>query len=119
MIKKIKNKLRSPAGESIGETLAALLIAALALTMLAGAVTASAKVVDRSRDTLDAYYSAQEGLTKKQAGKSVELPDKAQVKTDGAVSFKVKNGELEKTITKNVTFYENTVFGKSSVIWYK
>ena len=52
------NKLHSQAGESIGETLASLLIAALALTMLAGAVAAGTHVVTRSRDNLNSYYEA-------------------------------------------------------------
>ena len=41
----IKEKLNGQSGESIGETLVALLIAALALVMLAGAISASLGVV--------------------------------------------------------------------------
>ena len=41
-------KLHSKAGETIAETLVALLISALALVMLAGALSAAAKVITTS-----------------------------------------------------------------------
>ena len=56
------NKLRNRAGESLSETLVALLISALALVMLAGAVTASTRIVNRSRDAMDDYYDANNSM---------------------------------------------------------
>ena len=53
--KRIKAKLRGKTGESIGETLIALLISALALMMLAGAVSSAANVVNRSRAAMNTY----------------------------------------------------------------
>ena len=55
MRKKIKARLRARTGETIGETLIALLIAALALVMLAGAITAAAKMITNSRNAIQAY----------------------------------------------------------------
>ena len=55
MKKKIMAELRGKAGETIAETLIATLIAALALTMLAGAVASAAKIVTRSKETMDQY----------------------------------------------------------------
>ena len=49
-------KLRSTAGESIGETLIALLISALALVMLAGAVSSASNIITRSNDAMNDYY---------------------------------------------------------------
>ena len=49
-------KLRSQAGESIGETLVALLISSLALVMLAGAVSAATRIVLQSKDAMQDYY---------------------------------------------------------------
>ena len=49
-------KLRSTAGESIGETLVALLISALALVMLAGAVSSASNIITRSNDAMNDYY---------------------------------------------------------------
>lgn len=57
-MKGIAAKLRGKSGESIGETLVALLISALALMMLAGAVSAAANVVTKSRNAMDTYNGA-------------------------------------------------------------
>lgn len=54
------SKLRSQAGETIGETLIALLISALALTMLAGAISTAANLITKSEIVMTNYYG---GLT--------------------------------------------------------
>lgn len=56
MKKRWMDKLRSRAGESIAETLMALLISAIALTMLAGAVTSAMHSVDASKTAVNGYY---------------------------------------------------------------
>ncbi|MBQ6346431.1 MAG: hypothetical protein IJI71_02600 [Clostridia bacterium] len=56
MKKTIKSKIRSISGESIGETLVALLISALALLMLAGAIGSASKIVTRNKTAMDEYY---------------------------------------------------------------
>ncbi|MBR6220466.1 MAG: hypothetical protein IKQ80_07880 [Clostridia bacterium] len=56
-MKKLMSKLRSAAGETIGETLVALLISALALTMLAGAIGAANNIVTRSNKAMNDYYT--------------------------------------------------------------
>lgn len=55
MKKRIAAKLRGRAGESIAETLVAVLISALALVMLAGAISAAANVITRSRTAVNEY----------------------------------------------------------------
>lgn len=55
MIKRIKKKLCGNVGESIAETLVALLISALALVMLAGAISSAAKVIKDSKTAMDTY----------------------------------------------------------------
>lgn len=57
MRRRIQSKIRSCAGESIGETLIALLISALALIMLAGAISAAAKIVTRNKTAMEEYYT--------------------------------------------------------------
>lgn len=59
-MKKALAKLRGNAGESIGETLIALLISALALMMLAGAVSSAANIVSRNRAAITAYYGGKD-----------------------------------------------------------
>ena len=48
-MKKIAKKLRSQAGESIAETLVAVLVIAVALTMLAAMITATANMVKKAK----------------------------------------------------------------------
>ena len=45
-MKRLIKKLNSQSGESIAETLFAVLVAAIALTMLAGMITATANMVN-------------------------------------------------------------------------
>ena len=54
-INRIKNKLNN-SGETIGETLVALLISALALVMLAGAISSAAKMITASDRQMGKYY---------------------------------------------------------------
>lgn len=56
MKKRIIRKCRSQAGETIGETLVALLISALALIMLAGAIGSAADIVTRNKAAMDTYF---------------------------------------------------------------
>lgn len=56
-MKSLCRKLKSRAGETISEVLIALLISSLGLVMLAAMITASARTIGKSRETLEAYYS--------------------------------------------------------------
>ena len=57
MRERLLKKLRSRAGESISETLVALLIASLALVMLAGMISSTVSMVSRSEKTMAEYYA--------------------------------------------------------------
>jgi len=65
MMRRIKNRLRSCAGESIGETLIALLISALALLMLAGAVSSAGRIVTRNKAAMISYYGSTDDRSQK------------------------------------------------------
>ncbi len=56
-MKKMFRKLRSRSGESIGETLVALLISALALVMLAAAITSATGIINRSNTAIEQRYA--------------------------------------------------------------
>lgn len=58
-------KLRSKAGETIAETLIALLISALALMMLAGAIAAANRIITRSDEVMHNYYEANDVMIQK------------------------------------------------------
>lgn len=62
-IQRLKRKLNSHAGETISETLIALLISALALVMLAGAITSAMHMITKSRDKVQDYYAANESAS--------------------------------------------------------
>lgn len=57
MKKRITARLRSKAGESIAETLVALLISALALVMLAGAISSAARIIKESNVAAENMYN--------------------------------------------------------------
>lgn len=108
----MKNKILSQAGESIGETLVALLIAALALVMLAGAMSSSSGVILKSRDKLDDYYTANEednGVIKMTSGGSTAEKRITITDTTGNISLQ----------SYKVSYYKNDEFGKKTVVAYK
>lgn len=107
MIRKTVKTICSQAGESIGETLVALLIAALALVMLAGAVAASSGIITKSRNKLDAYYNANEA-------------DRGVVKMSGSGTrntVEIRASDLSQDA--GIIYYQNTAFGQTPVIAYK
>ena len=112
MLEKLKQKLQSRAGESIGETLVSLLIAALALVMLAGAISASSGVIMKSRDKLNDYYSANE-----EASGVVKMTSGGSTVTD-VITIEDNTGAISKQSFK-VTYYKNDKFGKKTVVAYE
>ena len=56
-MKRALKKLRGRSGESIGETLVALLISALALVMLAAAITSATGIIRRSNEAIEQHYN--------------------------------------------------------------
>ena len=108
MKKAFKKKLRSKAGESITETLVALLISALALVMLAGAISSASGMITKSRTKLDRYYSANE---------SMAYHDDAVKVTEGDPALYIGDAEPLKQID-NVDFYKNAEFSKTPVVAY-
>ena len=110
--KSMLRKLKSRKGETISETLVSLLISSLALTMLAGAITASANLVEKSRTKMDSYYAASEvenGVIKMSGGG-----------TEGTVTIKdsaASDGLDAQTYT--IVYYENEEFTRYPVYSYK
>lgn len=111
MMEKLKQKLHSQAGESIGETLVSLLIAALALVMLAGAISASSGVILKSRDKLEKYYTANE-----QVSGVVKMTSGGSAVNDG-ITIEDNTRVISKQSYK-VTYYANDEFGSKTVVAY-
>lgn len=119
MIAKIRKKLRNRAGESIAETLIALLISCLALVMLAEAMSASSGIITKSRNKLKRYYNAAQNMDIRN-----EVNTEAYY-TEGTGTAKIEDlypAVGEKKIqeqSKTIKFYENGEFGGTPVIAYK
>ena len=69
-IHRIKARLRSRAGESIAEVLVSLLISSLALVMLAGMISAAARMVKRSEGYIETYVEGVNAVAEKGASPS-------------------------------------------------
>ena len=61
-MKRLFVKVKSKAGETISETLVALLISSLALVMLAGMINSTVNLVKTSKTKMNAYYEASAAL---------------------------------------------------------
>ena len=109
IIIKLRDKLRSGAGESLIETLVSMLVASAALLMLGGAITSATRMVTKSRDTLGAYY-ANESFLASMPDATPDPDSERLTATGGTVTVNGKG--------YGVTFYENRVFDYMPVISY-
>ena len=98
-MKRLIKKLNSQSGESIAETLFAVLVAAIALTMLAGMITATANMVKKSEDKMDTYYTESRKLEEIGAGSelSLSITGVDDIKIEGIPVYSAKNGTFQKT----------------------
>ena len=93
----MKRKLRSGAGETIGEVLVALLISAAALVMLAAMVASSARMTEQSEARLSAYYAENVRLDQ-QTGTSETVTVTIR---DGAAALRLSDGTLQVKVYTN------------------
>lgn len=87
-----RKKLGGRGGETLAETLVALLISALAIVMLAGMITSSADMIHVSDRAFDEYYAANNGLTMHAADAEgrVEAADGAATLASGSTVIRLK-----------------------------
>lgn len=117
---KIKAKLRSSTGETIGETLVALLISALALVMLAGAVTSAVNVITRSKAVMDGYYKLNNAV----AARATTAPNEDGLTvntTSGSFTGQLKvsiPGIQPSTADIEVNYWKNEQLSGTQVIAY-
>ena len=107
-------KLGSSSGETIAETLVSLLIAALALTMLAGAMSSSFRMVTKSRNKLNEYNEKTESMVKMDGAEN-----------SGAITITAgSSGAASPDISLNLPEYQvqyayNNEFNSTPVAVYK
>ena len=109
MIEKLKKKLGNQVGESLAETLIAVLVIAFATMLLAGMISATSSIVLQSESTMEAFYAASESLEK--------LEDADGVRTN--MTIKAPDGLDISDITISVVYAENTTFESHPVIAYR
>ncbi len=106
-------KLRSRSGESIGETLVALLISTMGIMLLAGMITASTRMVIQSRDAFDDYYAVNNAVAKHDAEAINSYFE------SGSVTITIKDSSNKTLLTvPDITYYKDTKLGRSPVISY-
>ena len=104
----IANKITSQKGETLTETLIALLISSIAMVMLAGAITATSHVVDTGQEKMKSYYDANNAMI-----------ENSGTSDSGAFTLKDTTGASSRDIkTYNVTAYKNTEFSGHTVTLY-
>lgn len=111
MFRKIIGKLNSQTGESLAETLVALLISAVALVMLAGVMSAAGSVISSSRNKLKAYYEA---TNEKLVNRSGETAGSNSVTISDSGGTSVISIQYD-----SITYYKNTVFSQTPIVAYK
>lgn len=107
MMIRIGRKLKNRAGESIAETLVALLISALALVMLAGAISSTANMITTSDKKMEDYYNLDDRLVRRP-------------KADGTlnVTITLPGVGASPEVHGNVKYYMNDAFASKPVVAY-
>ena len=112
MRKAMISRLHSRAGESIAEVLIALLISSLGMMMLAGMVSTSKTLVERSKTAFEDSVDKSNALTTGEASNS----------SSGTVQFYIndKNRRLTDALGETDSVRIDTVtFGRDTVMAYK
>lgn len=93
-------KLKSNSGESLAETLVAVLVIALASVMLASMIGAATKIAKRSEDTASRFYDAANRLEQYVPG-SDTIPGSALGDNSGIQPINVESGSVAFKIDLN------------------
>lgn len=109
----MKKKLRSQAGETLAETLITVLIIAVAMTMLAGMISATASMVKTSETKMNEYYQISAALETF----SEVVNDQDQAPT--ATITVTKNSENKNLDPVKIEYAKNEVFTEHTVIAYR
>ena len=118
MKKRIIQKLSKKAGESIAETLVALLISSLALLMLAGAIQSSAKIITQSKKKMEDYYAANKTVEMRtESGKGSIYVALEQVDAKETIMLTTDSASGDRSY-RPLNYYVNRTLGEKPVISY-
>lgn len=106
----LSKKLKGNAGESLAEVLIALLIAALALTMLASVISSAARMINQSKETMANYYLANDALTTHVTNALVDSGElKLTIKQKAGEDYTSAKNLISSTENMVITYYVNKV----------
>lgn len=110
---RVKKKLFSQAGETIAETLIALLVSALALVMLAGAIGTAARIISQSETKMQQYYQANNTLASPGTGEEGK-------KGTATIGFTKSGGSIKLVDTDSfsVKYTKNDEISSKPVVAY-
>ncbi len=117
-------KLKSRSGETISELLIALLVSSLALTLLAGMITAASRIVRNSMKSMENYVEHENWIVSRPDDVPPEITN-----IEGTLTVSIPKDDGTESVRKltdedpnnyiNVTFYKTVAFGKVPVITYE
>lgn len=113
MKRKLKKCLRSQAGETIAEVLVALLVSALALTMLATMITSTVKMVDIGKTKMSQYYDDSKILELQNTPDTVENPLTITIQSEDGSPVSVTE------TVSNINLYTNSTFSQKVYAYRK
>ena len=105
MNKKIISKIRSSSGESIAETMVAVLIAAFALLMLAAMIRTSSRLITQSGQKMSEYY-AENNEVAEQTGSEASI---------GELTVTIQASGSSDTDEGTVNGYKNDLLSKDVI----
>lgn len=116
-------KTKDCSGETLTETLVAVLIGSIAMSLLAGMISSSGNLITKSMKTMDEYYAGNNVLVSQE---DVEGPDYVTV-TEGMVTIREVKDGVESDIVKlnvgvnevNVTYYINNRIPRAAAVSYQ
>lgn len=115
LIKKLRSRLKGTGGESLAEVLVAMLVAALALTMLASVIGTASDMIRMSKTATEAYYDESNKLEQQTAPEDTQLTIRVteNVSSHPGVKLTVSGGNI------SVNWYLNDKLSGEDVISYK
>ncbi len=104
-MKHCKRKLRSRAGETLAETLAALLVGVIALAILAGTIMSAFNLIRNSRTYFGEYSERNNALNSMETSAGAPATIEIKEEEEGAVPLRLTDAQTEDEI--KVYYYTN------------
>ena len=129
-MKSLLTKIRKSSGETLSESLVAIVIAALSMAMLSAMISAASHMIAKSTDDMDVYYSENNKLEMSKEAASAEGGEEAEPEADskyaaGEISIVSAAGGTDTYVISakgdpvSVKYYKNQTAKRKPVICYE